>query len=144
MVSHITLYSPCIANPSLRYLDLILSKTRFSSHISFLSLRFKVIPNGFKSSFNLYAHSPNNRHTVTHRVNKVRYEHSRRLMRIAIDSMSDYILTLDSHISHAKSFLFSICPAILRQDITHFVRLLNSFNFFLSLFQEGVGAFDLR
>ena len=38
--------SALIAKPSLRLLDLTLSKTRFSSHLSFLSrsLRYKVIP----------------------------------------------------------------------------------------------------
>jgi hypothetical protein len=67
MVSHITLYLPFIAKPSLRLLDLTLSKTRFSSHISFLSrsLRYKVIPNGFKSSFNFDFHSSTSRHIVS-------------------------------------------------------------------------------
>jgi hypothetical protein len=106
MVSHITLYLPPIAKPSLRLLDLTLSKTRFSSHLSFLSrsLRYKVIPNGCRSSFNFDFHSFTSRHIVS-RVTKACYEHSRRLMRITIYSMSQHIQTLDSGISHAKSIL---------------------------------------
>ena len=47
-------------------------------------------------------------------------------MRIAIDSMSLYIQTLDSDISRVKSSLSSVCPSILRKDIIHFIRVLNS------------------
>ncbi len=128
MVSHITFYLPSIAKPSLRYLDLILSKTHFSSHICFLSrcLHYQAIPNGFKSSFSLYVHSPNYRYTISRRVTKACYEHSRRLMRIAIDSMSSHIANLDLDIARTKSVLFSICPSVLRWDITNFVRMLNS------------------
>ena len=128
MVSHITLYLPSIATPSLRLFDLILSKTRFSNHISFLSrfLRHKVIPNGFKSSYSLHVHSANHRHTISHRVTRACYEHSRRLMRIAIDSMSLHLSTLDSEILRVKSVLVSVCAFILRKDITQFIRMLNS------------------
>jgi hypothetical protein len=127
MVSRITLCLPFIAKPSLRLLDLTLSKTRFSSHLSFLSrsLRYKVIPNGFKSSFNFDFHSSTSRHIVS-RVSKACYEHSRRLMRIVIDSMSQHIQTLDSGISHVKSILSTSCPSILRKDIIQFIRVLNS------------------
>ncbi len=126
MVSHITFYLPSIAKPSLRFLDLILSKTRFSSHISFLSrcLHYQAIPNGFKSSFRLYVHSPNYRYTISLHVTKACYEHSRHLMHIAIDSMSSHIANLD--IACTKSVLFSICPSVLRRDITNFVHMLNS------------------
>ena len=112
IVSHITLYLPSIAKPSLRLLGLILSKTRFSNHISFFCrcLRYKVIPNGYKSSFSSHVHAANHRHTISYRVTSACYEHSRRLMRIAIDSMSLHLSTLDSDISHVKSVLVSVCP----------------------------------
>ncbi len=84
------------------------------------------IPNSFKSSFSLYVHSPNYRYTISRRVTKACYEHSRRLMRIAIDSMSSHIANLDLDIARTKSVLFSICPSVLRWDITNFVRMLNS------------------
>ena len=49
-------------------------------------------------------------------------------MRIAIDSMSSHIANLDLDIARTKSVLFSICPSVLRRDITNFnfVRMLNS------------------
>ena len=47
-------------------------------------------------------------------------------MRIAIDSMSSHIANLDLDIARTKSVLFSICPSVLRWDITNFVRMLNS------------------
>ncbi len=146
MVSHITFYLPSIAKPSLRYLDLILSKTRFSSHISFLSrcLRYQAISNGFKSSFSLYVHSPNYRYTISRRVTKACYEHSRRLMRIAIDSMSSHIANLDLDIAHTKSFLFSICPSVLRRDITNFVRMLNSRLYSFQLYSFQLTRFRLE
>ena len=127
MMSHITFYLPSIAKPSLRYLDLILSKARFSGHISFPSrcLPYQVIPNGFKSSFSVYVHSPNYRYTISRRITKACYEHSCRLMRIAIDSMSSHIVNLDFDISRTKPVLFSICPSVLRGDITNFVHMLN-------------------
>ena len=120
MVSHITLYLPSIAKPSLHLFDLILSKTRFSNHISFLSrcLRYKVIPNGFKSSFSLHVHSANHRHTISHRVTRVCYEHSRRLMRIAIDSMSLHLSTIDYHASSADrtNLVVTISPDLTLSD----------------------------
>ena len=59
MLSHITFYSLFISKLSFEYFDLVLSKTRYSSHLSFLSccLQFKVIPKGFKSSFKVAPYS---------------------------------------------------------------------------------------
>ena len=128
MVSRITLYLPPIAKPSLQLFDLTLSKTRFSSHLSFLSrcLRFKVVPNCFKSSFYLFNHAFVNRHVISHRVNKACYEHSRRLMRIAIDDMLLHVQILDSNISRVKSNLSTTCPSILMKDIIESIHMLNS------------------
>ncbi len=50
----------------------------------------------------------------------------RRLMCIAIDSMSSHIANLDLDIARTKSVLFSIYPSVLRRDIANFVRMLNS------------------
>ncbi len=47
-------------------------------------------------------------------------------MGIAIDSMSSHIVNLDLDISRTKPVLFSICPSVLRGDITNFVHMLNS------------------
>ena len=82
MVSHITFYLKSIAQPSLRLFDLILSKTCFSSHISFLScfLRSKVIPNGSKSPFKLNSLSPDMRNYMSRRVTLACSQHSRHLM----------------------------------------------------------------
>ncbi len=77
-------------------------------------------------SFSLYVHSPNYRYTISRRATKACYEHSRRLMRIAIDSMSSHIANLDLDIARTKSVLFSICSSVLRRDITNFVCMLNS------------------
>ena len=152
MVSHITLYLPSIVKPSLRLFDLILSKTRFSNHISFLShcLRYKVIPNGFKSSFSLHVHSANHCHNISHRVTRVCYEDSLCLMRIAIDSMSLHLSTIDCKISHVKFVLVSVCPFILRKGITQFIRMLNSrlFSFLeaskASKFNSHIGHLSFR
>ena len=54
-------------------------------------------------------------------------------MRIAVDSMSLYNQTLDSDISCVKSSLSLVCPSILRKDIIHFIRLLNSRLLFLQV-----------
>ena len=54
IVSHLFPFLMSISKLALRLFDLILSKTRFSSHITFISrcLHGKVIPHGFRSSFN--------------------------------------------------------------------------------------------
>ena len=54
MVSHFFPFLTSISKLALRLFDLILSKTRFYSNITFISscLHGKVIPNGFRSSFN--------------------------------------------------------------------------------------------
>ena len=111
MLSHITFYSPFISKLSFEYFDLVLSKTRYSSHLSFLSrcLQFKVIPKGFKSSFKLHFDSPSNL------VTKACYEHSRRLMRIAIGALVKHIQFFDSKISVVKSKFLSACPVVLQK-----------------------------
>ena len=122
MLSHIVFYSPFIYKLSLEYFDLVLSKTRFSSHLSFLSrcLQFKVIPNGFKSTFTLHFNSP------SHLVTKACYDHSRRLMRIDIDALVKHILFLDSKMSVVRSNFLTACPVVLQQDIMQFIRSLKS------------------
>ena len=69
-----------------------------------------------------------------HRVTKACYEHSRRLMRIAIDDMLLHVQTLDSKISRVKSNLSTTCPSILMKDIIESIRMLNSrlYSFLLS------------
>ena len=43
-----------------------------------------------------------------------------------MDLMSLHLSTIDSDISRVKSVLVSVCPFILRKDITQFIRILNS------------------
>ena len=114
--------SPILNKLSLEYLDLVLSKTRFLSHLSFLSrcLQFKVNSTGFKSSFTLHFNSP------SHLVTKACYDHSRRLMRIALDALVKHNLYLDSHIFVVRSNFLTAYPVVLQQDITQFILSLNS------------------
>ena len=66
--------------------------------ISFLSrcLRSKVIPNGFKSPFKLNSLPPDTRNYMSRRVTLACSQRSRRLMRLAIESYSSHIQTLDT------------------------------------------------
>ena len=102
MVSHLFPFLPSISRPALRLFDLILSKTRFSSHIVFISrcLYHKVIPHGFKSSFNpLYFTSTTIHRRLSDSISGACSSHSRRLMRMTIQSMSAHIEHLDEDIS---------------------------------------------
>ena len=122
LLSHIVFYFPFIYKLSSVYFELVLSKTRFSSHLSFLSrcLQFKTIPNGFKSTFTLHFNSP------SHLVTKACNDHSRRLMRIATDALVKHILFFDYKISVVRSNFFTVCPVFLQQDTMQFIRSLNS------------------
>ena len=115
MVCYTSLNLPSIAKPALRLFDHIFSKTRFSSHISFLSrcLYHKVIPTGFKSSFSLHLNSPSAHQQFSRSVMSTCFKHSRRLMRIAIQSTSMHVQNIDSDISVIKTTLRNACPPIL-------------------------------
>ena len=128
MVCYISLYLSSISKPALRLFDHIFSKTCFSSHISFLSrcLYHKVIPTGFKSSFSLHLNSPSAHQQFSRSFMLACFKHSRRLMRIAIQSMCMHVQNIDSEISVIKTTLRNACPPILFSAITQFVRSLNS------------------
>ena len=129
MVSHLFPFLTSISKLALRLFDLILSKTRFSSHITFISrcLHGKVIPHGFRSSFNpLRFNLPAFHRRFSHSISEACSSHSRRLMRMTIKSMSIHVQHINENISQCKIFLSQVCPPILLSDIIDKIRVLNS------------------
>ena len=129
MVSHLFPFLSSISKPTLRLFDLILSKTRFSSHIVFISrcLYHKVIPYGFKSSFNpLYFTYITIHCRLSDSISAACSSHFRRLMRMTIESMSAHVEHLDEDISQCKTFLSQVRPPILITDVIDKIRVLNS------------------
>ena len=129
MVSHFFSSLKSISKQALRLFDLILSKTRFSSHITFISrcLHGKVIPHGFRSSFNpLRFNLPAFHRRFSHSISEACSSHSRRLMRMIIKALSIHVQHIDENISQCIIFLSQVCPPILLSDIIDKIRVLNS------------------
>ena len=89
MVSPLFPFLTPISKLALRLFNLIFSKTRVSSHITFISRLYgKIIPHGFRSSFNpLRFNLPAFHRRFSHSISEACSSHSCRLMRMTIKSM---------------------------------------------------------
>ena len=90
MVSYLFVFPPSVGKLSLRLFDLILSKTRYCNHITFIiRCLFKgVIPHAFRSSFDFITfNSRRLDRRYSYDITSTCSSHSRRLMRITINSM---------------------------------------------------------
>ena len=103
----------------------IFTKTRFSSHINFISrcLQHKVIPKGFRS--NVHASSFSNVSNFNlkylHEIQRTQNTFSHNIMKSTIRAMCSKRNELNKQIIECRSQLSNVCPSVLVRSIHSFV-----------------------
>ncbi|KAL9968922.1 hypothetical protein ACROYT_G021072 [Oculina patagonica] len=124
--------------------DKTFAKTRFTSHIGFLSkcLRRNVIPNGFLFSFHAMKHEQNHSTGYRNQVNAVLRRSSSRLMLVAIQSMQRRCQTLTTEINRFRDELKNECSVEEYRQISSIIHNLNSdlYNFLKAGKSEKLNA----
>ena len=127
MVSFLTPFPVISSNHAFKLFNLILTKTRFVSHIHFIGrcLHAKVIPVGFRANF----------HPSNFGVNSAQYfsdvstastSYSRSIMRSTIRAMCSKRDSLTRDIDVCLNNLSNVCPAVLVSSIRYHIHSLNS------------------
>ena len=124
IVSYLTPFPSISSSLALRLATLTFTKTRFCSHVNFISrcLKAKVIPKGFQSNF----HASNISTLYLKDVKKACTSFSRNVMRATIRAMSVKLKHINQNISNCISQLSNICPSILANSIRQLIHSLNS------------------
>ena len=108
----------------------IFTKTRFSSHINFISrcLQHKVIPKGFRSNFHasIFSNVSNFNLKYLHEIQRTQNTFSRNIMRSTIRAMCSKRNELNKQIIECRSQLSNVCPSVLLRSIHTKIQFLNS------------------
>ena len=105
----------------------IFTKTRFSSHINFISrcLQHRVIPKGFRSNFHASIFSNFNLKYL-HEIQRTQNTFSHNIMRSTIRAMCSKRNELNKQIIECRSQLSNVCPSVLLRSIHTKIQFLNS------------------
>ena len=108
----------------------IFTKTRFSSHINFISrcLQHKVIPKGFRSNFHasIFSNVSNFNLKYLHEIQRTQNTFSRNIMRSTIRAMCSKRNELNKKIIECRSQLSNVCPSVLLRSIHTKIQFPNS------------------
>ena len=108
----------------------IFTKTRFSSHINFISrcLQHKVIPKGFRSNFHasIFSNVSNFNLKYLHEIQRTQNTFSHNIMRSTIRAMCSKRNELNKQIIECRSQLSNVCPSVLLRSIHAKIQALNS------------------
>ena len=124
IMSYLTPFPSSSSSLALRLATLTFTKTRFCSHVNFISrcLKAKVIPKGFQSNF----HASNISTLYLKDVKIACTSFSRNVMRATIRAMSVKLEHINKNISNCISQLSNTCPSILANSIRLIIHSLNS------------------
>ncbi|XP_015770448.1 PREDICTED: uncharacterized protein LOC107348879 [Acropora digitifera] len=108
----------------------IFTKTRFSSHINFISrcLQHKAIPKGFRSNFHasIFSNVSNFNLKYLHEIQRTQNTFSHNIMRSTIRAMCSKRNELNKQIIECRSQLSNVCPSVLLRSIHAKIQALNS------------------
>ena len=118
------------SNLAFRLVIHIFSKTRFSSHINFISrwLQHKVLPKGFSSNFHasIFSNVSNFNLKYLHEIQGTQNTFSHNIMRSTIRAMCSKRNELNKQIIECRSQLSNVCPSVLLRSIHAKIQALNS------------------
>ena len=130
IVSYLYLLPSISSNLAFRLAIHIFTKTRFSSHINFISrcLQHKVIPKGFRLNFHaaIFSNVSNFNLKYHHEIQRTQSTFSHNIMRSTIRAMCSKRNELNKQIIVCRSQLSNVCPSVLLQSIHTKIQALNS------------------